>query len=96
MSMLGEDGELHLHFDFAIHCNSNMSDLCLIPLGYPLHTQYTTTHNMPSLFLSSKNDHELCAFWTSVGECESNRGFMLENCAAACRLCLLANTNMMA
>jgi len=43
-----------------------------------------------------KNEHELCAFWTSVGECESNRGFMLENCAAACRLCLLANTNMMA
>jgi len=43
-----------------------------------------------------KNDHELCAFWTSVGECETNRGFMLENCAAACRLCLLANTNMMA
>mmetsp|Transcript_47077 Transcript_47077/g.100091 ORF Transcript_47077/g.100091 Transcript_47077/m.100091 type:complete len:209 (+) Transcript_47077:284-910(+) len=43
-----------------------------------------------------KNVHELCAFWTSVSECESNRGFMLENCAAACRLCLLANTNMMA
>lgn len=43
-----------------------------------------------------KNEHELCAFWTSVGECETNRGFMLENCAAACRLCLLANTNMMA
>jgi len=43
-----------------------------------------------------KNEHELCAFWTSVAECESNRGFMLENCSAACRLCLLANTNMMA
>ncbi|KAL7536918.1 hypothetical protein ACHAWF_007136 [Thalassiosira exigua] len=43
-----------------------------------------------------KNDHELCAFWTSVGECETNRSFMLENCAAACRLCLLANTNMIA
>jgi len=43
-----------------------------------------------------KNEHELCVFWTSVGECESNRGFVLENCAAACRLCLLANTNMMA
>ena len=44
----------------------------------------------------SKNDHELCAFWTSVGECETNRGFMLDNCPAACRLCLLSNTNMMA
>ena len=43
---------------------------------------------------SCRNDHELCAFWTSVGECESNRVFMLQNCAAACRLCLLKNTNM--
>ena len=43
-----------------------------------------------------KNDHELCAFWTSVNECETNRGFMLDNCPVACRLCLLANTNMQA
>ncbi|KAL3811477.1 hypothetical protein ACHAXA_010729 [Cyclostephanos tholiformis] len=42
-----------------------------------------------------KNGHELCAFWTSVGECESNRGFMLDICPAACRLCLLSNINMM-
>jgi hypothetical protein len=43
----------------------------------------------------SKNRHELCAFWTSVGECESNRGFMLDNCPASCRLCLLSSINMM-
>jgi isopentenyldiphosphate isomerase len=43
---------------------------------------------------SCRNEHELCAFWTSVGECESNRVFMLENCAAACRLCLLQAVNM--
>ncbi|KAL7520793.1 hypothetical protein ACHAWX_006181 [Stephanocyclus meneghinianus] len=43
---------------------------------------------------SCRNDHELCAFWASVGECESNRVFMLQNCAAACRLCLLQATNM--
>jgi len=41
-----------------------------------------------------KNQHELCAFWSSVGECESNRGFMLEHCAAGCRLCILAHTNL--
>mmetsp|Transcript_18293 Transcript_18293/g.29992 ORF Transcript_18293/g.29992 Transcript_18293/m.29992 type:complete len:142 (+) Transcript_18293:228-653(+) len=40
-----------------------------------------------------KNNHDLCAFWTSVGECETNRHFMQDNCAAACRLCLLASTN---
>lgn len=43
---------------------------------------------------SCVNQHELCAFWTSVGECESNRVFMLQNCAAACRLCLLKSVNM--
>eukprot|EP00540_Astrosyne_radiata_P022186 CAMPEP_0116863764 /NCGR_PEP_ID=MMETSP0418-20121206/24420_1 /TAXON_ID=1158023 /ORGANISM="Astrosyne radiata, Strain 13vi08-1A" /LENGTH=128 /DNA_ID=CAMNT_0004498855 /DNA_START=197 /DNA_END=583 /DNA_ORIENTATION=- len=42
-----------------------------------------------------RNLNELCAFWASVGECESNRIFMLGNCAAACRLCLLANTNIL-
>lgn len=36
-----------------------------------------------------KNNNELCAFWTSVGECETNRVFMMSNCAAACRFCLL-------
>jgi hypothetical protein len=41
------------------------------------------------------NHNELCAFWSSVGECENNRGFMLNNCAAACRLCLLLHTNRM-
>lgn len=35
-----------------------------------------------------KNHQKLCAFWTSVGECENNRGFMLSNCAAACRMCM--------
>jgi len=40
------------------------------------------------------NSNELCAFWTSVGECDSNRSFMLNNCAAACRLCLLLQTTL--
>ncbi|KAL3775861.1 hypothetical protein ACHAW5_010155 [Stephanodiscus triporus] len=42
-----------------------------------------------------KNGHELCAFWTSMGECETNRAFMVEHCPAACRLCLLSNVNLM-
>mmetsp|Transcript_33388 Transcript_33388/g.38859 ORF Transcript_33388/g.38859 Transcript_33388/m.38859 type:complete len:162 (+) Transcript_33388:131-616(+) len=41
-----------------------------------------------SVIGNCKNHQKLCAFWTSVGECENNRGFMIENCAAACRSCL--------
>ncbi|KAI2502482.1 ShK toxin domain [Fragilaria crotonensis] len=41
-----------------------------------------------------RNSDELCAFWASVNECETNRIFMLSNCAAACRFCLLANTDI--
>ncbi|CAJ1937230.1 unnamed protein product [Cylindrotheca closterium] len=41
-----------------------------------------------------KNTNELCAFWSSVGECESNRVFMLSNCPAACRFCLLLNSGL--
>jgi len=41
-----------------------------------------------------KNSNELCAFWSSVGECESNRVFMLSNCPAACRFCLLLHSGL--
>ncbi|OEU20554.1 hypothetical protein FRACYDRAFT_153985, partial [Fragilariopsis cylindrus CCMP1102] len=40
------------------------------------------------------NSNELCAFWSSVGECESNRVFMLSNCPAACRFCLLLHSGL--
>jgi len=35
-----------------------------------------------------KNKNELCAFWTSVGECDANRSFMVSQCPASCLLCL--------
>lgn len=41
-----------------------------------------------------QNTNELCAFWTSVGECESNRGFMLSHCSASCQLCALLFMNL--
>jgi len=41
-----------------------------------------------------KNSNELCAFWSSVGECESNRVFMLTSCPAACRFCLLLHSGL--
>ena len=37
---------------------------------------------------SCQNQHELCAFWASIGECQTNFNFMMHKCTAACRLCL--------
>lgn len=44
----------------------------------------------PGLLNRCKDFHQLCAFWTSLGECDTNRRFMFTHCAASCRLCLLA------
>ena len=33
------------------------------------------------------NNHELCAFWASVGECMQNPYYMNENCMLACKRC---------
>ena len=40
-----------------------------------------------------KNKHDLCAFWTSIGECDANRRFMVNECSASCRLCLHLHTS---
>uniref|UniRef100_A0A7R9W675 ShKT domain-containing protein n=2 Tax=Pseudictyota dubia TaxID=2749911 RepID=A0A7R9W675_9STRA len=34
-----------------------------------------------------KNRHELCSFWAHIGECEANPGYMILQCAPACRTC---------
>jgi hypothetical protein len=36
---------------------------------------------------SCKNKHENCAFWSSIGECENNPGYMHVNCAPVCHTC---------
>lgn len=33
------------------------------------------------------NNHELCAFWASFGECIANPGYMTQNCMLACKKC---------
>lgn len=31
--------------------------------------------------------HDLCKFWSSIGECESNRDWMAQNCKISCDRC---------
>ena len=40
-----------------------------------------------SYFNSCRNTHELCTYWAIKGDCVSNRQYMFENCAPACRSC---------
>ena len=40
-----------------------------------------------TLFDNCKNDHEQCAFWASIGECDANPSYMKISCAPACQTC---------
>lgn len=39
------------------------------------------------MFKECVNTHELCAFWASIGECENNPTYMLQECMLACKKC---------
>uniref|UniRef100_A0A7S2P0I7 Procollagen-proline 4-dioxygenase n=1 Tax=Leptocylindrus danicus TaxID=163516 RepID=A0A7S2P0I7_9STRA len=39
------------------------------------------------------NQHELCAFWAGLGECENNPSYMKINCAPACKTCIELDVN---
>jgi hypothetical protein len=41
-----------------------------------------------------KNRHQSCAFWSVLGECENNPGYMLVNCAPVCSSCEVRVTNI--
>jgi len=36
---------------------------------------------------SCRNEHELCAFWAMLGECEKNPSYMDTSCAPVCQTC---------
>ena len=40
-----------------------------------------------------KNEHQSCALWAAIGECDANPSFMLHDCAVACKSCLYLDIN---
>ena len=38
-----------------------------------------------------RNKHELCSFWSSIGECSNNPAYMHTNCGPACQTCEVRN-----
>merc|ERR1719491_2674454 len=46
------------------------------------------THNMSHHVLTScKNQHDMCAYWAVIGECDVNPAYMATNCGPACQSC---------
>lgn len=39
--------------------------------------------------MTCTNKHELCTLWWSVGDCETNSGFMSQECSPVCQTCEL-------
>ena len=46
------------------------------------------THNLDEETINAcVNDHESCAFWATIGECENNPAYMVTKCAPSCLSC---------
>jgi hypothetical protein len=46
------------------------------------------THQISMTTMSAcTNNHKLCAYWASIGECENNPSFMVTKCAPSCLSC---------
>ncbi|KAI2510592.1 ShK toxin domain [Fragilaria crotonensis] len=46
-----------------------------------------TTPKMRAILDNCKNNHESCAFWKVIGECEKNPEYMKKDCAPMCQTC---------
>jgi len=41
----------------------------------------------PWMVAECKNKHETCSYWATIGECQSNQGYMESHCAPSCFAC---------
>ena len=78
----------YLHVAFA-RCSAVCAPpLCVTYLpssSYLIHVFFTLSINRDSL----------CAYWASLGDCDTNQQYMIDTCPAACQLCWLAGTDLL-
>ena len=70
-------------------CNgTSVSDDTYIPMNCP----YTTVE--PTIPPNCENNHASCNYWASIGECDVNPGYMLNNCKKGCQVCNQPSTTV--
>lgn len=55
--------------------------------AYMQSAELTNKRLGPQVMEHCRNQHEHCAYWSLLGECEANPGYMKLNCAPVCRSC---------
>ena len=80
----------HLHARCYIICIPNA---CAPSLNSFTHSPFF--HNLILQTYFSINRDSLCSYWASLGDCETNRQYMVDICPAACQLCWLAGTDIL-
>ena len=53
---------------------------------------YTTVE--PTIPPNCENNHASCNYWASIGECDVNPGYMLNNCKKGCQVCNQPSTTV--
>ncbi|CAP35341.2 Protein CBG17768 [Caenorhabditis briggsae] len=50
-------------------------------------TEETKTEDDANVDKSCKDRHDLCKFWSSIGECNTNKNWMEDHCPVSCDVC---------
>lgn len=71
----GEDEEKERTNEVLTEMVKYLREVVLVQKGYK------------NMYRQCVNTHELCAFWASLGECDSNPNYMSSGCMLACKKC---------